>query len=349
MERFTGNESKGILAKTLPAIDFQSLEEIDSPEVIAELGTPLGSWKPLHKMVPLFSDASKLLFWKTVFENRDLIPREELRKVWYTSFMDGELRLGDTVGVSRLESVRQNPLLIENRWVLSKYVEAKKPGWRGLRWFADWSKRVVTLNFSPRMEDALQEDDPVRFLMLSDMEGVGVSASFLITLMLQQKHAILRALIVNNRIPKNVMLLEELCIFCAANFADNQSVPLLGFFDKISPGILRRTHDVFGRNLLWTAVFNKYTGWFHPNCQLTPFLLEKGCDPDNRNPLGLTWREITDNLTFSQMRLLMQERYYSNRWYHHHGIWTNPPLKKVQRLGALMKKQGKLQQTGEKK
>ena len=128
-------------------------------------------------------------------------------------------------------------------------------------------------------------------------------------ILVEQSTSILRHLLEENLIPKDAMSLEELCCTCAGRFSDAISVPLLSLIEEVRPGTIKSVLDDFGRNLLWYALHNRLTGWFHPNCKLTPFLLEKGCDPNNQNQIGISWQEVTDGLTLKQKTRLMKARY----------------------------------------
>ena len=76
------------------------------------------------------------------------------------------------------------------------------------------------------------------------------------------------------------------------------------------------------------------TGWFHPDCKLTPFLLEHGCDPLNTNQIGLSWQEITNGLP-PKLKVQMMRRRYNMEHY----SATSPKLQINQPLMNLEHKE----------
>ena len=356
MERFTHpvpRHSSG--AKWLDGINFWSLEGIESTDVMRILGNHPREWMPLYNMVGSLREPSKYDFWRTVFENRDVIPRDELMRVWHTCLTNYGKWWVDTPNMETdtpqlinnyssqelAESVVTNPLLIDHWIVRNCYIMAHKPGWRFIRCIEGWDARKPT--FSNMVKAAVEADDVSLFIIRRDMEGFRASIPLILNVLAGGRVNILRHLVEKGIIPRNVMTLEELCCFCTAQFPDHQSIPLLTAIEEARPGILKSVRDDFGRNLLWYAVHNQRTGWFHPNCKLTPFLIKKGCDPENRNQIGLSWREVTDGLTIKQKTSFMKHRHR----YSYHPIWWlarqypinwgAPPLYVTQSLEDLKK------------
>ena len=307
-------------------LKFWALKGLGKPEVLKILGKPLRNWIPLHAMVDMLSSGSKCIFWRTVFEHHDCIPRDELLKVWYTffdSYYDDERYANVDPRAKREEycvlwsrphqlavSAVTHPMLIDNPVVCEYYVKACKPGYQFLRCIT--GRHLQALNLSDELEQALNEDDTPSFEMYRLMQRQNICYSLLAEILMAKATSILRHLVENDAIPKSAVSLPELCCTCAARFRDSYSVPLLTAIEEARPGTIKSVHDNFGRNLLWYALHNQTTGWFHPNCKLTQFLLEKGCDPDNQNQAGLTWREVTDGLTLTQKKRIMTSRY--NNW-----------------------------------
>lgn len=288
-------------------IDFQVLEGIESPEVLKVLGRRM----PLHRMPDLLSRTERFYFWKTVFEHRDVIPRDKLLKVWYTCLEDKtetwHLLHSSEGNHPEWLAVASNPLLIENRFVINNIVENKGNGWRYLRCIAGMGTRKMKM--SPRMQEAFDKDNGPMFSIVCQMEGIRICHSLLVEILKGSQLSILHHLISNNLIPEKLMTLEELCCFCTVQFTDDQAIRLLSTIEKAHPGILKSVHDPFRRNLLWYAIFNRCTAWFHPNCTLTPFLLNVGCDSENRNTVGISWQEAMDGLNTTQ-KVDMMRMYY---------------------------------------
>jgi len=284
----------------------------------------------------------KFYFWKTVFENRDVIPRDKLIKVWYTCLEDRTRKWHvHSPEKDRPEwlAVASNPLLLENRFVVNNIVENKEKGWRYLRCINGIGTRKM--KFSPRMQEAFDKGDGPLFSIICQMEGVGICHSLLVEILKGWQMSILHHLITNNLIPEKLMTLEELCCFCTVQFTDRQSVRLLSTIEKARPGILKSVRDPFGRNLLWYALFNRCTAWFHPNCTLTPFLLKAGCDPENRNTVGISWKEVGEGLSTTR-KLEMMKGYYDFYYFQKDACaygFNNRELKRDQPLAALRRRE----------
>ena len=352
-ERFAKQEAHKTKPGPLDGINFWSLKGIESPDVMRILGNPHSYRMPLHKMVNGLRDSSKYDFWRAVFENHAVVQHEELLKVWYTCYlasgkwwvdMPSEETPHLPISYSRqelAESVITHPLLIDNWTVRCNYIKSHKPGWRFLRCIERMN--AVKQSYSARTKAAIDSDDVAMFEMCRTMEGFRMSFHLLFNVITGGNISILRHLLSNNMLQRNIMSLNELCCLCAAQFPCHQSVPLLSAIEETSPGVLKSVQDDFGRNLLWYVIHNPRTIWFHPNCKLTSFLIEKGCDPDNRNQIGLSWREVTDGLSMPQKLGIAKRRYRStkyNIWWISQQCYVNwgaPPLSETQPLESLYK------------
>ncbi len=337
-----------------PPLKFWTLKGLEKPEVLKVLGKPKRKWIPIHEMVESLTSVSKCIFWRTVFENRDCIPHDELLKLWF-NFFDSYYKAEKIKGQYFREQndyvvpwnwphklatrAITHPLLIDNPIVCDLYAQARKPGYRFIRCIT--GRSVQTLSISKELEKALVEDDVPTFEILRLIEQEKINYSLLERILLEKSTSILRHLLEDDLIPKDVISLEEICCTCAAMFPDSYSVPLLNTIEEARPGTIKSVTDEFGRNLLWYALHNRLTGWFHPNCKLTPFLLEKGCNPNNQNQVGISWREVTDGLTPSQKTTLMISRYKyrpylpRNEFYSRKMSFNGGDLQKIQPLKAL--------------
>ena len=344
-ERFAGDEGQGARGGCLHGIDFKSLDGIESPEVLALLGKPRRGWLPLHRIVELLENESRYLFWNTVFENRAFIPHAELLKVWYTCHNDFERffwygRKGFPVGIF-WTGISNASLLIENRFAAKCYEETKGRGWRFMRCIN--GVNVLKMRMPQPLKKAFDEDDGPMFGISCAMDGRNLCMSLLVEILAGGKVGILSHLVAYGVFQKEPMTLEELCCFCAAQVGDSQAIPLHKAIDGACPGILKDVRDPFGRNLLWYAMFNNCTAWFHPNCRLVPFLLDSGCDPGNCNQIGLSWREVRDGLSCSQKVDMMRQKCKFFRRRNHGGSFgfNSRKLKEEQPLAVLRKKQCK--------
>ena len=159
------------------------------------------------------------------------------------------------------------------------------------------------------MRQAISEDCVPAFAMHLDMSARSISFSLLMEVLESGAVGIFRHLLENQRVTNDVITPSELCCLLVARFQDDISVPMLSVMDELHPGVVKGVVDLFSRNLLWYAVQNLKTGWFHPDCKLTPFLLEHGCDPRNENQIGLAWQTVTDKLPMSLRKQMMRKRY----------------------------------------
>ena len=301
MERFTGVEGQEAKSGRLRGIDFKTLEGFESPEVLQELGIGRKGWIPLHKMPEMLTEISKFHFFRTAFENRDRIPKNELRNVWY-AFLNETTNWSlcrETIVDPEWSSIASNPLLVDNYYMRCWYVQMKQPGWNFLHCMD--KRRTANIKISSELQSALDEDNVPLFEMRRNLEGRRMCFSLLMRIINGGKWSIVKHLVANDGIPKDVMTVEELCCYCMAWFNEELGWPLLEAIEEARPGFLKNVHDFLGRNLLWYAVFNDNIAWFQKDCILTSFLLEAGCDPDNQNQLGLSWREVTSDLTPEQI------------------------------------------------
>ena len=298
-----------------------------TPQVLRTVSENPKKWLPLHKMVNHLETGSRFDFWRIVFENREFISREELLQVWYDclddrgshSFQRVNIPNGFDEYASGVEnpekqrnSVITNQLLIDDPIVSFRYCQVHKPGWQRFQYIH--GRRHQTLKMPDAMRKAIHEDSLPVFAMHLDMVGRKISFSLLTEILENKAVSIFRYLLENKMVADDVITLSELCCYLTAWFQDGISVPMLTVMDELQPGLIKSVTDVFGRNLLWFAVQNMKTGWFHPDCKLTPFLLEHGCDPLNTNQIGLSWQEITNGLP-PKLKVQMMRRRYNMEHY----------------------------------
>lgn len=303
-------------------VNFWDIDIAWTPQVLQLIGTHPKQWIPLHKMVNHLEQGSRFAFWKMLFENRRHIPQEELRDIWYDCLNDrGCLSYQKVITPNGFEEYNANirnplqladsiitdPILIDNPIVSYRYSQAKKPGWRKIQYIH--GRRHQTLRIPDSMRQAIQEDNLPVFAMGLDILGKEVSFSLLAEVLEANAVGIFHHLLENRMLQPSVISLPELCCYLTAGFRDSISIPLLSAMDDVYPGLLKDVRDDFGRNLLWYAVQNMKTGWFHPNCRLTPFLLEHGCDPRNETVIGLTWQSVRDGLPLELRAQMMRRRY----------------------------------------
>lgn len=310
-------------------------------ESIDLLTTPGIKRTPLEKIGRKLHKPGRFDFWRMVFENRERIPKNELLAIWFDCFRDRPRSICETKvetpeimlefkhrlakpgknrpSVEELKEIKEqrnkllatsvitNPLLIDNLTVRYRYCQLKKNGWEMLR-HAEGG-RMMTVKLPDALQQAIRNDDIPTFCLNLNLCGKSITISLLEEIMRYGGPKIFSYLVEENMIKPNVFPLPELCCFIVTHFKDAVSIPLLTALEEHIPGLLKNVKDAFGRNLLWYEMYNWETAWFHPNCKLTSFLLEHGCDPNNENHLGMSWQFVTDNLTMKQKTYLLEKRY----------------------------------------
>ena len=331
---------KIIINNALRKLDMFMVEFFVKRPVILLIAENPTRWISFEKLANKIDARSRFHFWQKMFENRDLIPKNQLISLWLNCYNDARSFL-DTRNVNHQEvmipcgsqegmmpfspktfttylkdeekiiiskSDLTDPMLIDNPSVCHRYCQVEKPGWMMLRYID--GRRSISSSLNEPIYTALKNDSVPQFAMHLVMNQKQITFSLLSEILGNYKaFHVFRYLLENQMINDDVIPLPELCCHLVAQFPDNMSVPLLKVLEEVHPGLLKSVHDHFGRNLLWYAVHNLKTGWFHPKCNLTPFLLGCGCDPDNANTIGLTWRYLTDHLTLQDKRNLMRHRY----------------------------------------
>lgn len=312
------------------ALQFSSLLPFLTPEVIAFIGnTPLPKLD-LEKLSSKVADSGKYSLWQKIFRCRDLLPEKVLFKIWYHCFNyrssedvnrfirqqvvelpDGTKLTIDTPPQNKqllADHPLTDPLLLDNIAVQFRTCQLQKPGWKFLRYVTGrgWKTPCAA---SEMLRNAVKEDDPGSFFIMLDMQRFTVN--FSIVMMVVKGHAwnILDLLMQKKMIPADAVTPEELCCHAVSRLFDDEAIALLTVIEKNFPGTIKNTRDDLGRNLLWYLIQNQRTAWFHPDCRLTAFLLKQGCDAENTNTLGLSWRFITESMTLEQKQSQMKRRY----------------------------------------
>ncbi len=319
-------------------ISYSEIKEFLTPETLAVISNnPVRRNKiSLLKLCRIIHPNSRFDLWKRILSNSSVLNKKALFDVWYNIYNDHgniNFQLVDTPdGEERFNAYPKNikllsslaltdPLLIDNNVVKNRYTQTKKKGWEMIRVIN--GRRWQTLKLPDIVRDAIEKDAPERFVIAVDISAVEFSSfSFLAEIMDKRAFNIFCFLIKNGQLPGKIISMEELCAYAAAFFDDQSSLPFLRAIEEFHPGTLKTIRDEWGRNLLWYAVHNKKTGWFHPNCKLTPFLIEEAhCDPENKNHLGLSYDFITESLTCEQKLQQMRYRYAPVSY-----IWQSPKL-----------------------
>ena len=175
---------------------------------------------------------------------------------------------------------------------------------------------VGTPNLDESLKNALSSHNTAEFCIRWDMIG-RKKVTFALLTEIARKGAVDIFGQMLERMPDDNLasILDELCICIVVHSPEPTATRLLRAMETVHPGILRQAHDCWGRNLLWYAMHNRKFAWFHPRCTFTPFLLDAGCDPQNRNQLGLAWQDVNDWLTLPKKEQMMRERWNTNYYF----------------------------------
>jgi len=315
--------------------DIDGLLTEDTVRLIYGGPTPALS---LQELAGRIADFDRFRFWKRIFELREHIPDEVVFHFWYECMTDRSviaplLQYYKSVERSSLDlpdpDLMENlpltdELLIDNHIVYTRYCRERKPGWKMLRCLCPGLAAGPKL--PERMYRAIEEDSAETFMILRDMAGIRLSYGLLERIMRKRALNIFAELLKEGRLFDHSVTPEKLCARCATQFEDALSVPFLEAVEEYLPGTVKDVRDRWGRNLLWYAAANLRTAFFHPFCRLTPFLLKCGCDPENENQLGISWRYMLNHLSYLQKASLLEERQWK--------IWKSP-VKRSQPLYAL--------------
>lgn len=320
-------------------IHYNEIKEFLTPENLTLISNfPVRKNKlSLLKLSRVIHPNSRFNLWQRIFANRELLNKKALFDVWYHMYNDrGNIHyqvVDMPNGQERFSTYPKNiellsslsltePLLIDNGAVRNRYIQAKKIGWEVLR-AINGGRRWQTLKLPELVREAIEKDIPEQFIIAVDISALEVSTfSFLAEIMDKKAFNIFRFMVKNGQLPGKIISMEELCAYAAASFDDNSSLPFLRAIEEFHPGTLKNFRDEWGRNLLWYAVHNRKTGWFHPACRLTPFLIEEAqCDPENKNQAGLSYNFVTESLSCEKKIQQMRWRYEPVSYVWQNSAW----------------------------
>ena len=94
---------------------------------------------------------------------------------------------------------------------------------------------------------------------------------------------------------------EWLFIICNRHTCKSSAIPAIRIIEEKFPGTVKNAKDPWGANLLWNTFFcedDRYNWWYHhgePIKKLQAELMCLGCDPDEKNDLGLSFNLVMEN------------------------------------------------------
>ena len=292
---------------------YKRIAEFMTDECLREIGKSAKGEGVLLWVSHKLAQNSLYLFWERILCNRQCFSKVFLASIWYELFTDCgnenhqhpveadgtendfDWRESDLERLSK--SVITSPYLLDSRTVINRYCQVKKNGWKTLRYLRSGRKwRMLPGWESIRKE--IDRDFVPGFEIGRTILGGNLSFSLIAEILNDGAWNIFRHLLQHNLDElEPVVPLEEIACHVVAQFPDNRAIPVLEMLEKVRPGLIAGFRDAFGQNLLWYEMANPRSCWFHPNCRLTSFLLERGCSPELPTHIGLSWRFLTASLS----------------------------------------------------
>lgn len=155
--------------------------------------------------------------------------------------------------------------------------------------FSPWHN--IKIKFSDNLINAVNSDSIPAFEMHRQMSNKRISGSLLGLIFSRKAKNILGH--ISGTLQKSPLIggsLDHLLAGITGTFRPDIAVALLEGLESANPGCLKAFRDRWGRNLLWYTISNN---WRHPKYKLDTtvikFLLQKGCDPTEKNVLNQTF------------------------------------------------------------
>jgi hypothetical protein len=272
---------------------------------------------------------SQYLFWERILQNRHCFSEQFLAAIWYELFIDcgnhnhqhpveadgteNDFKW-DERDLERLShSVITSPFLLDSATVIERYCQARKEGWQTLRYLRAGRSWRMLPNWA-NVRKHLADDDVPGFGISRTFVGGCISFSLIAEILNCRAWQIFRHLLENEleELEKAIPL-EEIACYLVSQFYDREAIPVLEMLETVRPGIIAGFRDAFGQNLLWYEMANPRSCWFHPNSNLTAFLLQHGCSPESPTHIGLSWRFLTNSLSDKQKSHIWRRRWSANK------------------------------------
>ena len=90
---------------------------------------------------------------------------------------------------------------------------------------------------------------------------------------------------------------EWLFIICNRYNEEAATIPAIRIIEEKFPGTVKNAKDPWGANLLWNTFFGEHSYWRYREIveKLQVELMCLGCDPDEKNDLGLSFNLVMEN------------------------------------------------------
>lgn len=190
-----------------------------------------------------------------------------------------------------------------------RYCREKQPGWEdlaetlgeALRENAYWRQENFRDQLPQNVSFAMEKGDPANFLINLAISGFHFTRQWLQIVIESRSFLLLRTMIRRSPELFRVITPRRLLLrICAdGRFPDDESSKLIRALEAKVPGIVSSTVDVFGDTPLWYTFYRyQYGGhrpslfWKEDSAKTRRTLIALGCDPDRKNKMGLSWRDV---------------------------------------------------------
>ena len=191
-----------------------------------------------------------------------------------------------------------------------RYCRERRPGWEdvaesvgeALRESAYW-RRYCFCDQHPKIQTAIEKGDPEEFFRKLASAGFRFTRQWLRLIVDERGWVLLERLIRRSeevfKVVKPRRLLLNIC--ADGRFPDKVAAKLVRVLERRCPGIVAKTSDVFCDTPLWYTFYRYQHGgkgvagslWWHEDMgNLVRVLKALGCDPDRKNKLGLSWKDV---------------------------------------------------------
>ena len=190
-----------------------------------------------------------------------------------------------------------------------RYCKERQSGWEdlaeslgeALRENAYWRQENFRDELPQNVSFAMEKGDPANFLIHLAISGFHFTRQWLQIVIESRSFPLLRTMIGRSPELFKVITPRRLLLrICAdGRFPDDESSKLIRALEAKVPGIVSSTVDVFGDTPLWYTFYRyQYGGhrpslfWKEDSAKTRRTLIGLGCDPDRKNKMGLSWRDV---------------------------------------------------------
>ena len=182
--------------------------------------------------------------------------------------------------------------------------QTKQEGWEDLccsdpHLFRNDILKFFKTDAEKKALEAIEKDSPSALLMPLSIEGRNLPAKFVQAALQQNAIKIITYLYCNQKGISKILSPRQLLFYVCANWNNDATIPFVTLLEKDNPGLVKGTVDAFGHDALWYTLyqrdrFNRATEAARRTMDpLDKTLIELGCDPDRKNPIGLSYNDLT--------------------------------------------------------